>query len=286
MYSNSETNRYHTHITSEHKWYQLNLKEVWKYRDLIVMFTKRSFTVTYKQTILGPAWVFINPIFTSVIYTFVFGNIAGISTEGVPQILFYLCSNAIWGFFASCVTQNANTFTANAGVFGKVYFPRLTTPISNVLSAVIQFLIQMILVIVLLAYYCIEGMVVPNLFACLFMPLVLLHLGIMGLGVGIIISSLTTKYRDLVVLVSFGVQLWHYATPIIYPLSEIEAGMLKNIIMINPVTAPIELFRYALLGHGTIIPIYYAISVVLTLMVAIVGIVIFNKVEKTFMDTV
>lgn len=281
-----ETQKYHTHITSKHNLLDLNLKEVWKYRDLIVLFTKKSFTVTYKQTILGPAWIFINPFLTSIIYTFIFGGIAGISTDGVPQILFYLSSNAIWGFFSTCVTKNATTFTANANVFGKVYFPRLTMPISNVLASVVQFGVQMILVVVFLLYYLIRGEVSPVWGALVLLPLVLLHLGVMGLGTGIIISSLTTKYRDLAVLVTFGVQLWHYATPIIYPLSEIAPGVLKTLIMINPVTAPVELFRYALLGQGTIVPSYYILSVVLTILVAMIGIVIFNKVEKTFMDTV
>lgn len=286
MSANLETQKYHTHITSKHNLLDLNLKEVWKYRDLILLFTQKSFTVTYKQTILGPAWIFINPFLTSIIYTFIFGGIAGISTDGVPQILFYLSSNAIWGFFSTCVTKNATTFTANANVFGKVYFPRLTMPISNVLASIIQFAIQMILVIVFLLYYVIKGTVMPNWIMLLVLPAVLLHLGIMGLGTGIIISSMTTKYRDLAVLVTFGIQLWHYATPIIYPLSEINDGLLKTVIMINPVTAPVELFRYAILGQGTIVPSYYVLSIGLTVFVAISGIVIFNKVEKTFMDTV
>lgn len=286
MNISAENQKYHTHITSKHKLLNLNLKEVWRYRDLIVLFTKRSFTVTYKQTILGPAWIFINPIFTSIIYTFVFGGIAGMSTDGVPQILFYMSSNAIWAFFAGCVNKNANTFTANAHVFGKVYFPRLTTPISNVLSSVIQFGIQMIMVLIILGYYTITGEVSPNWWAWLLIPVILIHLGLLGLGVGIIISSMTTKYRDLTVLVGFGVQLWMYGTPIIYPLSEIEPGVLKNIIMINPVTAPVETFRSAVLGQGTIVAEYYALSIALTVLVAIVGLVIFNKVEKTFMDTV
>ena len=278
--------QYYTHITSKHNLFDLNLKEVWQYRDLIVLFTKRSFVVTYKQTILGPAWIFINPFLTSIIYTFIFGGIAGISTDGVPQILFYLSSNAIWGFFSTCVTKNATAFTTNANVFGKVYFPRLTIPISNVLASIIQFGVQMILVIAFLIYYVLKGAVTPNIVSILFIPIILLHLGIMGLGTGIIISSLTTKYRDLAVLVTFGVQLWHYATPIIYPLSEIAPGILKTIIMINPVTAPVELFRYALLGQGTIEIEYMIVSVAITIAVAIIGVVIFNKVEKTFMDTV
>ncbi|MBE5956555.1 MAG: ABC transporter permease [Lachnospiraceae bacterium] len=278
--------RYHTHITAKHNWFDLNLKEVWQYRDLILLFTKRTFALTYKQTILGPAWIFLNPFLTSIIYTFVFGGIAGMSTDGIPQILFYLCSNAIWVFFSSCVTKNANTFTANASVFGKVYFPRLTTPISNVLSSVIQFGVQMLLVVLFLIYYFIKGEVSPNWWAWLLIPFVLLHMGILGLGFGIIISSLTTKYRDLAILVTFGVQLWMYATPVIYPLSQLGDGLLKNIIMINPVTAPVEAFRYAVLGQGTIVPSYYVISVVVSIVVAVFGIMIFNKVEKTFMDTV
>lgn len=286
MDTNIKTENYHTHISAQHNLFDLRLKEVWQYKDLIILFTKRSFTVTYKQTILGPAWIFINPIFTSIIYTFVFGGIAGMSTDGVPQILFYMCSNAMWAFFSGCVNKNANTFTANAGVFGKVYFPRLTIPISNILSSIIQFGIQMILVIILLIFYTVNGSVNPNWWAVLSVPFILIHLGVLGMGIGIIISSMTTKYRDLTVLVGFGVQLWMYATPIIYPLSEIKAGLLKKIIMINPVTAPVEMFRYAVLGQGTIVPEYYAISIALTIIVAIIGIAIFNKVEKTFMDTV
>lgn len=277
---------YHTHITSRHKWFNLNLKEVWRYRDLIVLFTKRNFVLTYKQTILGPAWIFLNPLISSIIYAFVFGGIAGMSTDGVPQILFYLCSNAIWAFFSTCVTKNASTFTSNAGVFGKVYFPRLTTPISNVLSSVIQFGVQMILVVIFLAYYVATGAVHPNWLCWLLIPLVLLHLGLMGLGFGVIISSMTTKYRDLAILVGFGVQLWMYATPIVYPLSQLGDGLMKTILLINPVTAPVEIFRYAVLGQGTIVPAYLLLSWVITLLVALFGVMIFNHVEKTFMDTV
>ena len=277
---------YHTHITSKRKWFELNLKEVWQYKDLIWLFTKRTFVLTYKQTVLGPAWIFINPILTSIIYTFVFGGIAGMSTDGLPQILFYLCSNAIWSFFASCINSNATTFTGNAHVFGKVYFPRLTTPISNVLSAVIRFGIQMILVLVTLAYYMIRGEVQPNWEAWLLIPLVLVNLGMMGLGIGILISSMTTKYRDLTVLVGFGVSLWMYATPIIYPLSQMGDGLFKTILLVNPVTAPVEMFRYAVLGQGTIVPEYVALSWGITLLVTIFGIMVFNRVEKTFMDTV
>ena len=277
---------FHTHISSKHRWFDLNLKEVWRYRDLIVMFTRRSFVLTYKQTVLGPAWIFLNPLISSVIYAFVFGGIAGIQTDGVPQLLFYLCSNAIWIFFSSCVTKNAQTFTANAGVFGKVYFPRLTTPISNVLASIIQFGVQMILVLLFFAYYLAKGAVSPNWWAWLLIPVALVHLGVMGLGFGIIISSLTTKYRDLAILVNFGVQLWMYATPIVYPLSQLGDGLMKTILLINPVTAPVELIRYAVLGRGTIVPAYLALSWAITALVAVFGVMLFNHVEKTFMDTV
>lgn len=282
----TETQQYHTHISSKHRWFDLNLAEVWRYRDLIVLFTRRSFVLTYKQTILGPAWIFLNPLISSIIYAFVFGGIAGIGTDGVPQLLFYLCSNAIWIFFSSCVTKNAQTFTANAGVFGKVYFPRLTTPISNVLASIIQFGVQMILVLIFLAYYLAKGAVSPNWWAWLLIPVALVHLGVMGLGFGIIISSLTTKYRDLAILVNFGVQLWMYATPIVYPLSQLGDGLMKTILLINPVTAPVEVFRYAVLGRGTIVPAYLALSWAITALVAVFGVMLFNHVEKTFMDTV
>ena len=208
------------------------------------------------------------------------------STDGVPQMLFYLSGNAIWTFFATSVTKNATTFTANANVFGKVYFPRLTTPISNVLSSVVQFGIQMIMVLLFLAYYVITGAVHPNWIAWLLIPFVLLHLGILGLGFGIIISSMTTKYRDLAILVSFGVQLWMYITPVVYPLSQAGEGAFRTLLLINPVTAPVEVFRYALLGQGTIVPWALLWSGCFTVFVALFGIMIFNRVEKTFMDTV
>lgn len=278
--------KYHTHISSKHKLLDLKLKEVWRYRDLIWLFTKRSFVVTYKQTILGPAWLFITPILTSLIYAFVFGGIAGMDTDGIPQLLFYMCGTPLWSLFSNTLTRNASTFTANAGVFGKVYFPRLTTPISVTLSAIIQFFIQAIMLVAILLFYVFTGEVSPNWEMFWVVPLVLLHLSIMGMGLGIIISSLTTKYRDLSVLVGFGAQLLMYATPVVYPLSQLDEGIMRTLVMINPVTMPMELFRYAVLGQGTIEPLYLAISVAFTILVLFVGIMIFNKVERTFMDTV
>lgn len=279
-------NNYHIHISSSHSWMKLNLKEVWQYRDLIYLFTKRNFVVSYKQTILGPAWIFLTPLFSSIVQAFVFGGIAGIKTDGVPMMLFYLCSNAIWAFFSSCLTNNANTFTANAYVFGKVYFPRLTTPISNVLSSMIRFGIQMILVMGFMAYFLAQGAVAPNWAAWVMIPVELIHLGILGMGFGIIISSMTTKYRDLTVLVDFGVQAWMYLTPIVYPLSTVTEGWMKTLLMVNPVTSAVEMLRYAILGKGTIDFGFYGLSWVITLAVALLGIMIFNKVERNFMDTV
>ena len=278
--------QYHTHITSKHRLLDLNLKEVWQYRDLIWLFTKRNFVVRYKQTILGPAWIFLNPLISSLMYAFVFGGIADIGTDGVPQLLFYLCSNAIWIFFSTSLNQNATVFTTNAAVFGKVYFPRLTMPVSNVVSAIIQFGVQMSLVLMFLIYYLVRGDVNPNWGSWLLIPMILVHLGMLALGCGIIISSLTTRYRDLSILVGFGISLWMYATPIVYPISEIPMGWMRTVIQINPVTPPVELMRYAILGQGNVNWLYYGISWIVTILLMLAGILIFNKVEKTFMDTV
>ena len=277
---------YHIHISSDHRWFDLNLKEVWRYRDLITLFTKRNFVVSYKQTILGPAWIFLTPLFSSLVQAFVFGGIAGISTDGIPMILFYLCSNAVWAYFASCLTNNASTFTANAYVFGKVYFPRLTTPISNVISSIIRFGIQMLMVMMFMVYFLLLGQVHPNWLAWLVIPVELIHLGVLGMGFGIIISSLTTKYRDLMILVEFGVSAWMYLTPVVYPLSTLEGGWMRTLVLCNPVTTSVELMRYAILGQGTLEWGFYGLSWFITVAVALIGIMIFNKVERNFMDTV
>ena len=278
--------KYHIHISSKHKWFDLKLKEVWRYRDLIWLFTKRSFTLSYKQTVLGPLWLVLNPFLSSVVYTFLFGGIIGMSTDGIPQMLFYLSTNSLWGYFAGCLSGNASTFASNAGVFGKVYFPRLTTPISNVLASIIRFFIQLLMVFGFLIYFVITGEVSPNWYALVLLPFTLIHLGIMGMGFGIIISSFTTKYRDLTVFVGFGVTLWMYGTPVIYPLSQLSDGILKNIIIYNPVTPSIEIFRFALLGKGEILLLPLLISWIFTVIVAVFGIIVFNRVERTFMDTV
>lgn len=275
-----------THISAKHRWLDLKLNEVWQYRDLIFLFTRRNFATLYKQTILGPLWLFISPIMTAVMNMVVFGNIAKLSTDGVPQLLFYMTGNAIWSYFASCVTSNASTFTGNAGLFGKVYFPRLTVPLSNILYNAIRFAIQMLIVIVLTVYYGYVGLIQVHLIRWLMIPVILLILGMMGMGCGILISSITTKYRDLSVLVSFGMGLWMYGTPVVYPLSTLGDGFLRSIITLNPVTAFVELFRYAVLGVGTVEIVSVCTSVFFTAVIVLIGVILFNRVERTFMDTV
>ena len=277
---------YHVHISPKTEGFSLNLKEVWQYRDLILLLTRKSFALTYKQTVLGPAWIVLNPLMSSLAYLFVFGIVAGMSTGGVPHILFYLTSTALWGLFAYCLTNNARTFLANANIFGKVYFPRLTVSISYVLVGLIMLGIQMIMVFVLLAYYMFTGEVHPHFIMWLGVPLALLQLCLLGMSIGIILSSATTKYRDLQILVNFGMSLWMFATPVVYPASQVGEGLLRTLIMLNPVSAPIEWLRYALLGSGTVEPLYLAISAIVTLVCAVLGIALFNHVEKTFIDTV
>lgn len=266
-------------------WFDINLKELVQYKDLIVMFVKRDFKTMYKQTILGPLWIIINPLMTTLMYTIVFGNIANISTDGMPQIVFYMLGTTVWTYFSSCLTKTSSTFTGNAAIFGKVYFPRLVTPISTVISGLINFGVQFLMFLGFMAYFMIKGSPIePNLWI-LITPLLLVQLAALALGFGIIISSMTTKYRDLAVLVTFGVQLWMYATPVVYPASQI-GGKLKTLMMLNPVSPIVESFRYAFLGSGSIPWNYLGISVVTTLVVLFAGVVLFSRVEKTFMDTV
>lgn len=283
---NSSENMIHTHITASHNWLDLKFDEVWRYRDLIILFCRRSFTVSYKQTILGPLWLFLNPFLTSLVYMILFGNIARLSTDGVPQILFYLSGTALWNLFSTCLTGNASTFTSNAGLFGKIYFPRLTVPIANMLTAILRFGITMSMVLVILIFYCFTGAVSPRWICWLLIPFILIWVGILGMECGIVISSLTTKYRDLSVLVTFGVSLWMYGTPVVYPLSQLSDGVLKTIIEINPVSAPMELFRYAILGKGTLVPWSIIFSIIFTVVVGLFSVIIFNKVERSFIDTV
>lgn len=269
-------------------WYELNLAEIWHYKDLIFMFLKRNFTSAYKQTILGPLWFIISPLMSSSMHTVIFGQIANISTDGVPQFLFYLCSNAAWGYFSTCLTSTASTFTGNARLFGKVYFPRLVSPITTVIYALLGFFIQVAILFVCIGIFALKGIYITPSIEILLVPLMILQMAVLGLGIGIIISSVTTKYRDLQVLVGFGVSLWMYATPVVYPVSQIMLTKpeLARYIMLNPVAPIVNNFRYALLGCGSMDYFYWGISWVVTIVFLIFGIIIFNKVEKTFMDTV
>lgn len=278
-------NATHIHISAETRPFQLKLGELWQYRELVLLFTRRHFAVSYKQTILGPLWLLLNPLLTSVVYVILFGNIAKLSTDGVPQLLFYFCGTSLWSFFSSCVSRNADTFTGNAGLFGKIYFPRLVVPCANVLSSMLQLLIQLLPAAALLIYYCVTGVVHPRWALWpLLIPAVLL-LGLMGLGVGIIISSMTTKYRDLSVLVGFGLQLWMYGSSVVYPVSSLSGG-LRQLVLWNPVTAVFELVRAVLFGSGSLLWDRLLYALLFTLTVDLLGIAVFNRVERTFMDTV
>ena len=272
-------------IKPSNGWFEVNIKELWQYRDLIMMFVKRDFVAFYKQTVLGPLWFLLQPLFTTIVFTIVFGQIANLPTNGLPQILFYLSGTVMWNYFAACLNTTSNTFVANAGIFGKVYFPRLVTPIAVVLTQMMTFAIQFCLFICIFFYFYVSGAdVKPNLwiFAA---PVLLLQMACLGLGCGVIVSSMTTKYRDLSLLVTFGVQLWMYATPVVYPISMVS-GKLAVFMALNPMTAIIEVFRHAFLG-GQLIPLWYwGTSIGTTIFLLLLGIVLFSKVEKNFMDTV
>lgn len=278
-------NEFELIVTPERKWYEFKLKEVIKYKDLIILFVKRSFASQYKQTILGPAWFIINPLISSFISTIIFGNIAHIQSDGIPYFLFYLTGYTLWNYFAVCVNSTASTFTGNAGIMGKVYFPRLTMPISSVLYAAINMLIVFTMTIVTIIVYVIRGCEIHPNWTIVLIPIYMLQTAALGLGVGIIVSSLTTKYRDLSILVSFGISLWMYLTPVVYPMSATD-GVLGIIILINPMSSIIQNFKYALLGTGNFVSFFWLLSIVITIVLDLIGIFLFNRIEKTFMDTV
>ena len=284
-----EENRPVTIIKPRTGWFDLNLKELANYKDLIFLFVKRNFVSMYKQTVLGPAWAVIQPLLTTVVFTLVFGNIAGLAAEGVPSFIFYLSANVIWHYFSSCLTTTSSTFIANSSILGKVYFPRLVMPISTVLSKLIDFAIQFSFMVIFVIYFTITKQIHPNWYV-LMTPVLLLQLAMLSLGVGVIISAATTKYRDLRMLVSFGVQLWMYATPVAYDMYSMGAfapgGKWHNLYMCNPVTPIVNIFRYGYLGIGDIEWFYYGISWIVTIVVLFIGVVMFSRVEKTFMDTV
>jgi lipopolysaccharide transport system permease protein len=266
---------------------QVDFRELWQYRDLYRMLVKRDIVVWYKQTILGPLWFFIQPILTTIMFMIVFGGIAKIGTDGIPQPLFYLAGICLWNYFAESLNQTSNTFIQNSALFGKVYFPRLVVPFATVTSNLVRLGIQLLLFVFVYLYFAFftEATVAPNLYICL-VPLLILLLSGLALGFGVLFSSLTTKYRDLTFLLSFLVQLWMYATPVIYPLSTIENPTLKTLMLLNPMTAILETFKYAVLGGGQFRFEYLTYSALFTLFIMAIGIVVFNKVQRTFMDTV
>lgn len=266
----------------------LKLSEVWAYRDLLILLVRRDFISFYKQTILGPLWFFIQPLFTTIIFTFIFGNLAGISTDGLPKPLFYMAGITAWNYFADCLTKTSTVFRDNAGIFGKVYFPRLIMPLSIVVSNLVRFGVQMLLFVLLIAYYYFIGANFNMSWATCLFPVVVILMALLGLGAGMIISAMTTKYRDLAFLVSFGVQLLMYATTVIYPLSEAINKYPKYawIIKYNPMTPIIETFRFGFLGEGSFSWASLGNATGITLLFLILGIIIFNKVERNFVDTV
>lgn len=274
-----------TVLRSQSGWFDLHLKDLWEYRDLIFLFVRRDFVSVYKQTVLGPVWFLLQPLVSTFIFTIIFGKIANIPTDGMPQPLFYMAGIVTWNYFAGCLTRTSDTFVANAGIFGKVYFPRLTVPLSAVIINLLTFAIQFALFLLFIGFFAMKGSEVhPNAWILL-TPLLLLQMGALGLGLGILISSLTTKYRDLTFVVGFGVQLWMYASPIVYPMSQVPARW-QWLYALNPVAAIIETFRHAFLGTGSVNLQHLGVSAGITVLLLAVGIITFSRVEKTFMDSV
>ena len=278
-------------ITGKNSLIDVNFKDIWRYRDLLLMFVKRDFVSFYKQTILGPLWFFIQPIFTTIVFTFVFGRLAGISTDGLPQQLFYLTGITAWGYFSDCLTKTSTVFKDNANIFGKVYFPRLIMPLSIVISNLVRFGVQMILLVCMMVYFCVypsKNARFELTSAILFFPILVILMALLGLGLGLIITAVTTKYKDLTFLVSFGVQLLMYGTTVIYPLSEakVKFPAMAKYIELNPMTGIIEAFRFAFLGKGNFTFWSIGYSAIVTVFVLFAGILIFNKTEKNFVDTI
>jgi len=273
-------------ITPKRSLFDLNLREVWHYKDLLFLFVRRDFVAQYKQTVLGPLWNLVQPILTTCIFLLIFGKIANIPTDGIQPVLFYMSGITLWNYFSVCLTSTSSTFVTNAPIFGKVYFPRLVIPLSIVVSNIARFGIQFGLLVVMMIYYQFKGFPIhPGWPMLLIIPTLILMAGI-GLGLGIIISSLTTKYRDFTVLMTFAIQLLMYATPIVYPLSFLAHSRYKTLIMLNPLSSVAELFRYALFGHATLIPGNIAYSAGFMVVSLFIGLLIFTRVERTFMDTV
>jgi len=272
-------------IEANNRWLNINLYELISYLDLIVLFVKRDFAVFYKQTILGPLWYIIQPLVNTIVFTVIFGNLAKIPTDGHTPFIFYFCGTIIWSYFALCVNSTSSTFVSNASVFGKVYFPRLTVPIATVIISLVQFLIQFLLLLIILIYFYFIGSELLININYIYIPLIIIHVSIISLGFGILISALTTKYRDLTFVLSFGLQLWMYATPIVYSFNLIPEKY-KILMLLNPMTVPVENFKAVIFGSNNLSLFDNLIGITITFIIFFMGLIFFNKVEKTFMDTV
>lgn len=283
--SNRQTKSWDVIIKPVHGWFNINFKEIVQYWDLILLFVRRDFVVFYKQTILGPLWYIIQPLFNTLVFTLIFGKVAKIPTDGIPPFIFYLSGTVVWAYFATCLNQTGKTFVANAQVFGKVYFPRVTVPISIAITAVFQFIIQFIIFLGFFIYFWYVGTDIKPSIYVFTLPLIVLHMAILSVGIGLIISAATAKYRDLTFAMGFLVQLWMYMTPVVYPLSEVP-DKFKIFILINPMTAVVESFRGVFLGVSSLTLQGLLLSIILTILFFIGGIIVFSRVEKTFMDTV
>lgn len=289
MKSTQESSDWDLVIKGHSSLFDLKFNDLWRYRDLLVMFVKRDFVSFYKQTILGPLWFFIQPIFTTLVFTFIFGNLAGISTDGIPQQLFYLAGITSWNYFSDCLTKTSTVFRDNANIFGKVYFPRLIMPLSIVVSNLVRFGVQLLLMGCMMIYfylYPVEGSSFHITSAIVLFPILVILMALLGLGLGLIITAMTTKYRDLTFLVTFGVQLLMYATTVAYPLSYAKEKGYATFVEINPMTGIIECFRYAFLGKGEFTIWTLAYSALATFVILTLGVIIFNKTEKNFVDTI
>ena len=271
-------------IEAKHSLFDLNFKELWHYRDLLVLFVRRDFVTVYKQTILGPLWFFIQPILTTITFTIIFGNVAQLSTDGAPKVVFYMAGITLWNYFSTCLTAVSGVFNTNAGIFGKVYFPRLIMPLTIVISNLMKFGVQFLLFLCFVSYFVVQEQIHPNLWV-LALPLVIVLMALIAMGIGLMLSSMTTKYKDLNQLISFGMQLFMYATPVIYPSSAIPPAY-QWVVNLNPLVSLFDYMRFAFLGVGSFTLSDFIFPTVFSVVILFFGILVFNKVQKTFMDTV
>lgn len=281
---NTTAEQWDSVIESRHSLFDINLKELWHYRDLLVLFVRRDFVTVYKQTILGPLWFFIQPLLTTITFTIIFGNVAQLSTDGAPKVVFYMAGITLWGYFSTCLTTVSGVFNANAGIFGKVYFPRLIMPLTIVISNLMKFVVQFLLFICFVIYFTLQNQIQPNNWILL-TPLIIVLMALISMGIGLILSSMTTKYKDLNQLIGFGVQLFMYATPVIYPSSSVPSTY-QWVVELNPLVGLFDYMRFAYLGVGefTILDLVY--PSIFSIVILGIGVLVFNKTQKTFMDTV